>query len=179
MLCFLNSLGWQCLPYSLEGCCCSLPGRNDALMVLSDSSPTTTVAASLTCWNLGYDPDDLWITLQVLLFFPWRIDSTCSSLPSSGPTTLPFSSYQPVSCWSGWLVLWFTPTWISLSKSQSSIPWVLSSEHTFSFFGNVDSLRSLSSVSFHLTILSSIYFSHTVFCYKQSGGTKPFLQHFA
>ena len=91
----------------------------------------------------------------------------------------PFQFIPAVSCCSGWLVLWFTSTRISLSKSQSFISWVLSSEHSFSFFGNVDSLRSLSSVSFHLTILSSIYFSHTAFCYKQSGGTKPFLQHFA
>ena len=119
--------------------------------------------------------------------WPWR-----SLVRLKGPPFLPLKDWQhmfqppfirshhphfqfipAVSCWSGWLVLWFTPTWISLSNGQSSIPWVLSSEHTFSFFGNVDRLRSLSSVSFHLTILSSIYFSHTAFCYKQSGGTKP------
>lgn len=100
-------------------------------------------------WNPGGGSDDLWITLQAILPFSWRIAQVQNGMASSSylveskkSNSLPpchhipflFSSDWQFSGWGGWLSPWSTYILTTLSNVSWVTPILLPSEHTFSTF---------------------------------------------
>jgi len=105
-------------------------------------------------------------------FFPFLEKSTHLQLSLIRSHLLPPQFKLEVSCWGGWLILWFTPTGISLTNG-----WFF---HTFSvvfqthvlIFCNEDRLSIFQIFKFFLL-------NDSVFNSFLSSLTKLFLQHFA